>query len=158
MSERLVTDRELEGILRRLRRLEDWRDALKIEAPLYVPSGIWTPTYIGSSTAGATSYTLQQGEYVRIGRLVIASGAVVWTAATGIGNARISLPFAGAAGLNQSGSIRLVNVTFAAGTPQVEFAGTAYFEMRSPTTNAGGTLVQVEAAGNVIFTIPYLID
>ena len=128
-----------------------WLSAFYVE-------GTYTPTYEGGTTAGTTTYSVQQGSYVRIGNLVLATGAVVWTAATGTGNARISLPFAGAAGVNQTGSIRVISVTFAAGTPQVEFSGTNYFEMRSAASNAGGTVVQVEAAGNIIFTIAYLID
>lgn len=158
MSDRLVTDREIEGLLRRLRKLEDRLDRGMPEVPLYTPPTAYTPTYVGATTPGVTTYSFQQGEYVRIGRLVVASGAVVWTAATGTGNARISLPIAGAAGLNQSGSVRVVSVTFAAGAPQVEFAGSPYFEMRSPATNAAGTVVAVEAAGNIVFTIVYLID
>jgi hypothetical protein len=118
----------------------------------------YTPTYEGDSTPGVTTYSLQEGTYIRIGNIVVVSGVVVWTGATGTGDARISLPIEGASGLNQSGSLRLVGVTFAAGTPQIEFSGTPYFKMRSPATNAGGTLVQVEAAGNIIFTVVYVVD
>src|SRR5262245_48178750 len=59
---------------------------------LYVVS-TWTVTYVGGTTAGVTTYSLQDGKYIRIGSLVIFTGAVVWTAATGTGDARISLPF-----------------------------------------------------------------
>ena len=118
----------------------------------------YTPTYVGGTTAGATTYTLQQGSYVRLGPVVIATGAVIWTAATGTGNARISLPFPAVAVINFTGSVRVESVTFANSTPEVEFSNTQqFFVMRSPLTNAGGAVVQVEAAGNIIFTITYFI-
>lgn len=142
--------RQIRDILDRLERLE--------KPDVGIISTTYTPTYVGGTTPGVTTYSLQQGVYIRCGKLVVATGAVVWTNATGTGTARISLPVAGASGVNQSGSIRLVDVTFASGTPQVEFAGTDYFTMRSPATNAGGTAVAIEVAGNIIFSIVYLID
>lgn len=150
MSNTLFLQREINDLAARLERLE------KLETG-GVPT-TYTPTYTGGTTAGVTTYSTQQGSYIRIGRLIFVTGAVAWTAATGTGNARVSLPFTGSSGINTSGSIRLVNVTFAAGSPQVEFAGTAYFEMRSPATDAGGTVVQMEAAGNIIFSIIFLVD
>jgi hypothetical protein len=145
------------ALLARLRALEARLE--RIEKPDQGGvAGEYTPTYVGGTTAGVTTYSTQQGVYYRLGRLIVATGAVVWTGATGTGDARISLPFAGSAGLNQTGSIRLNGVTFVNSTPQVEFASTAYFVMRSPITNGGGNVVQVEAAGNVIFTLAYLID
>lgn len=126
------------------------------ESPEY-STGTYTPTYVGGTTAGVTTYSTQQGVYTRIGNIVMATGAVAWTNATGTGNARISLPFTAQAGVNHTGALRLVNVTFANGSVEPEFAGVNYFEMRSPATNAGGTVVAVEVAGNIIFTIVFLI-
>lgn len=63
--------------------------------------GTWTPTLIGGSTAGTTTYSLQFGYYVKIGSLVWYNFIVSGTAATGTGNAIIqTLPFISK---NQSG-------------------------------------------------------
>jgi hypothetical protein len=122
--------------------------------------GTYVPTYVGGTTAGVTTYTTQSGAWVRVGALMVATGTVVWTAATGTGNARISLPLASAnvANQNYSGSLRTVNVTFANGTPQIIVVNnSAFFEMQSPLTNAASTTVAVEAAGNIVFTVNYFI-
>lgn len=146
------------NLIERIAKLEEQVGRLQARARIYYAKSSYTPTYTGGTTAGVTTYSLQQGQYFQIGKVVFVTGAVAWTNATGTGNARISLPFAGASGINQTGSLRLVNVTFANSTPQIEFASTAYFEMRSPLTNAGGTVVQMEVAGNIIFTIVYMVD
>lgn len=123
----------------------------------FYDAGTYTPTYVGGTTAGATTYSLQQGEWIRIGGLVVASGVVVWTAATGTGNARISLPFASKA-ISFSGSASLSGVTFTNSTPTVEIgSGNIFFQLRSPLTNAAGALVQVEAAGTITFTATYFM-
>ena len=56
--------------------------------------GTWTPTMIGGSTAGTTTYVSQFGFYTRIGNMVFFDMTVAWSAATGTGEARYSLPFA----------------------------------------------------------------
>lgn len=126
----------------------------------FYAKGTYSPTYLGNTTPGATTYSLQQGAWTRIGNVVIVTGTVVWTAATGTGNANISLPFTAANVSNQflSGSVRVDSVTFANGTPQVVIApNTAFFNLISPITNAVGTTVAIEAAGNIIFTIVYFV-
>ncbi len=121
----------------------------------------YTPTVVGGSTAGVTTYSLQQGAYTRIGALVLYTLTVVWTNATGTGEARFGLPFTAANVTNQNyaASVRLVNVTFAAGTPQAQIAAnTNYMTLISPATNAAGTVVAVETAGNVIASGWFFMD
>jgi hypothetical protein len=56
--------------------------------------GTWTPTYLGLTTAGTTTYGVNKGTYVRVGRLVTVTGVMTWTAATGTGGAALGgLPF-----------------------------------------------------------------
>jgi hypothetical protein len=112
--------------------------------------GTYTPTYTGGTTPGTTTYTLQDGVWVRVGNVIHVTGAVVWSAATGTGNARISLPFTPAH--RGAGSLFVSGVTFAAGSPEIQIAGSAFFEMYSPASNAAGTVIAVEPAGEVRFT------
>ena len=115
----------------------------------------YTPTYVGGTTPGTTTYTFQDGAYSRMGSLVLVRGQLAWSAATGTGEARISVPVAPSAG-NFTGSLFLSGVTFAAGSPQMLLSpGLLYFTMASPATNAVPTTVQVEASANIIFSVAY---
>lgn len=49
-------------------------------------TGTFTPTAVGSGTAGTTTYSTQNGYYTRIGNLVFLQGHVAFTAATGSGD------------------------------------------------------------------------
>jgi hypothetical protein len=160
MTDRLVTDREIEGLLRRLKRIEDRLDRGMPEVPTYA-TGTWTPTYVGGTTAGVTTYAQQVGNYTRKGNEITATGYVNWTAATGTGQARLSLPFTSAAGSFRyvPVSIWVYNVTFAHGTPQgLLFPSTAYVTLWSPRTNNTSVQVDVEAAGEIAFQATYQID
>ena len=56
--------------------------------------GTFTPTVIGTSTAGTATYGVQVGNYTRIGREVLFRIAVAWSGGTGTGNLRVTgLPF-----------------------------------------------------------------
>lgn len=132
------------------------------QAFLPLPSGIetYTPTYQGSTVGGTTTYSVQEGFYVVLGPLVHVQGRVVWTGATGSGNARISLPLASSAVAGFAvPSFRPEAITFAnVGVQGYVPAGTSYIEMVSGANNAGGAFVTVEAAGDVIFAVTYFID
>jgi hypothetical protein len=56
--------------------------------------GSFTPTVIGTTTAGTASYAAQKGIYTKIGNVVYFSIALNWNSGTGTGNLRMSgLPF-----------------------------------------------------------------
>lgn len=123
----------------------------------WIASGTYAPTYTGATTAGVTTYAAngQVGGWWRHGIVIFFRGRLEWTAATGTGNAQISLPpftAASTTNLNAAISIDTNNITFANGTPQaIISAGGTVFQMRSPITNAGSAAVAVEAAGILNF-------
>ena len=56
--------------------------------------GTFTPTIIGTVTAGTGTYSTQSGTYTRSGRVVTFSLLLAWTAHTGTGDIRVNgLPF-----------------------------------------------------------------
>jgi len=60
----------------------------------YVEQSTWTPTVIGGSTAGTTTYTVQNGYYTCIGNTIFCHCNVAYSAATGTGNLTLGgLPF-----------------------------------------------------------------
>lgn len=147
------TERQIRDILDRLERLE------KPDI-----GGVWvayTPTYLGGTLPGVTTYSVQQGWYWKLGTLVFVTGALVWTAATGTGNAQISLPFvpSATAAFRASGGVRTNAITFANSAPQLQLSATAaFFTLESPLTNAAPTTVAIEAAGNLLFSLFYGVD
>lgn len=80
MSDRLVTERELEGLLRRLQGIETQLGRRLPEVPIYT-QGTWTPAWSGTSTNGAYTYSATtNGQYTRTGRKVDISGRIQITA------------------------------------------------------------------------------
>lgn len=138
-------------------------DLWPLLARFFMATGTYSPTYLGETTPGTTTYAAngQVGHWTRIGRLVFFYGRVEWTAATGTGQANISLPFtpANVTNLNYGGGVDISGVTFANSTPTMLMsANLAFFRMRSPLTNAAPTTVQVEAAGIVNFSGFFEVD
>jgi hypothetical protein len=120
----------------------------------------YTPTYVGGTSAGSTTYTSQTGVYRQVGDMVFFSAKVVWTAASGTGNARVSLPSTAANVSNQEFAVSVyhTSVTFANGSVVGRIQpNTAYIEFLSPATNAAGTAIAVEAAGTIVVSGLYLV-
>lgn len=147
----------------------DYSEAARLMAPYlegFFPAfgvdnvGTWTPTYVGGTTAGTTTYSVQAGQWARFGPVVIAGAIVLWTAATGTGEARVSLPFT--SGVNNGfayGSGFTDSVTIGTFTPYVFLnPNNQYVRLFTPANNAASALVNVEAAGDIRFTIAYRLD
>lgn len=108
--------------------------------------GTFTPTIVGTSTAGTGTYTNQIGRYTKIGNRINFTIYLKWTAHTGTGNIRVSgLPFTST---SATGSFHAVALYF----DSIPFTGPwlqAYVGVAS--TNIG--LGQMTAAG-VVSGIP----
>lgn len=62
-------------------------------------AGTFTPTIVGTISAGTATYSQQHGKYTKIGRLVFIELYLVWSGGTGTGSLRVGgLPFAAGAG------------------------------------------------------------
>lgn len=141
--------------VRQFRKLRKRTSKLETKAWILYQESTYTPTYLGATTAGVTTYTTQVGFYTRIGRVVFFNGRVTWTAATGTGVAIISTPFttANVTDMRYAISLRTNGLTFANNNVIGSLAlNSAAFSMTSLLTNAAPTDVNVEAAGDVIFS------
>jgi hypothetical protein len=83
--------------------------------------GTWTPTIIGTTTAGTATYSGQVASYTKIGRMVQIVGYINWSSGTGTGPAmRIAgLPFTVLSSANADDapcSIYTGNITTSAST------------------------------------------
>jgi hypothetical protein len=80
--------------------------------PSVATATTWTPTVVGSGTAGTASYTVQVGRYVQIGPMVFVSWLLNWTSGTGTTNLLIGgLPvnIVNTASLRSVGTLTLGN-------------------------------------------------
>jgi hypothetical protein len=125
--------------------------------------GTWTPTIVGSVTAGTASYSTQVGSYTKIGQQVTVQFHLVYTGGTGTGNLRVSgLPFtAGSVSARVFvGAAVLVNITTTA-LHQAYYSiaeNTAYINVdQFPLGGGGVNNVTYDAAGAVVGTITYFV-
>lgn len=73
--------------------------------------GTFTPTIVGTTTAGAGTYSIQTGTYTKIGRAVIFQIYLEWSAHTGTGNMNVAgLPFTSSSVANTHTAIAVVYV------------------------------------------------
>jgi hypothetical protein len=132
----------------------------RIEAPVYA-SGIYTPTMTGTATAGTTTYTVQDGNYIRVGRALLFNARVGWSAATGTGIPAISLPFLARNNAAARWSVAILSnfVTYAGtGIQGVILGNTQRVLLSSPNSNASYTDLAVEAAGELVLSGWYEVE
>lgn len=148
------------ALLRRIAALEETLERLrKVDRPGLAVS--YTPTYYGSSSVGVTTYTTQVGAYISVGQYVHVVGFLVWTAATGTGNVRISLPLASAnvSAQRSAAAVFTDGVTFAgSGVQGLLFPNSNELRLFSPASNAASTELSIETAGQLSFAVSYFKD
>lgn len=122
--------------------------------------GNWTPSIVGTSTAGTATYSTRSGTYIKIGRLVHITCYIIWSSGTGTGNLRITgLPFSSSA----------IYTSFAVGWfidigTGANRIGTVYndlnnnrIDLYSQLVGGGaGAAVAYDAAGNTMFSGCYI--
>jgi len=117
--------------------------------------GDFSPTVIGSSTAGTVSYSSRYGRYTKIGRVVYVEILISWSSGTGTGNLKFgNLPFTSASAITYpSLSIGYVsNVALTAGNIATAFLGdneAAIYFYQTPTGGGGSTTVPYDDAGYI---------
>ena len=124
--------------------------------------GTFTPTVIGTTTAGTGTYTSQVGRYTKIGNLVTIQVYLAWTAHTGTGNMRFgNFPFntASDAGSLSAAAIGYVNnIALTAGNILTAFTSVSNSFIAVYQTPAGGgasTEVPIDTSGDIVFTLTY---
>jgi hypothetical protein len=129
--------------------------------------GTFTPTMVGGTVAGTTTYTNQNGYYVRVGAVVTIQATVTGSAATGTGNATLgAFPFTikNQTNGNAIGALIMANNaswTWPASTTYMQvFAGTngtIAQMLGSGSAGATGNLQMANAAFNFQYTLTYEI-
>ena len=106
-------------------------------------SGTFTPAVRGSTTAGVGTYSVQKGNYTKVGDRVFYDIWLVWSAHTGSGNTRISfgdLPYT--PNTNYQPGITIMHSTYTLGANswvQGYIEGSTGLIVISQNTTGGGT-------------------
>ena len=124
--------------------------------------GTFTPTVIGTTTAGVGVYSTQAGRYIKVGNLVTLQVYLNWTAHTGTGNMLFgNFPFTtSSTGYSAAAIGYASNIALTAGNILTAFASTSSTYVNAYQTPTGGgsvTDVPMDAAGQIIYTITYSV-
>jgi hypothetical protein len=116
--------------------------------------GTWTPTVIGTSTAGTASYGTQSATYTKIGRMVYFQFELNWNSGNGTGFLRVAgLPFTcGASNCSVSiGDIENVALTalYTAGGAYVGASSTQVVLREFQVGGGGNNPITYDAAGTL---------
>jgi hypothetical protein len=125
--------------------------------------GTWTPTVIGTTTAGTGTYTTQNGKYTKIGGKVFVEAAIVWTAHTGTGAMWFgNLPFTSAStGAGPGVSLgRVSNIALTASNVLLAYvaSNSTIMPLRQyPVGGGAEATVPIDTAGEVNFSATYMV-
>jgi hypothetical protein len=118
----------------------------------------FSPTIVGSTTAGTATYSTQLGRYTKIGRLVTFSLRVVYTGGTGTGNLRVGgLP---TAGFGSNFSIYAENIALTASYYPVASISASSAQIgvdQLPTGGGAAASVPYDAAGDIQISGSYIV-
>lgn len=123
--------------------------------------GTWTPVIVGSTAAGTGTYTVQLGEYQKVGKLVFITCTIGWSAHTGTGNMTLSgLPVPSGTGVSHALSVYFNNITLAAvGNKVMALVNPSLSNVDLYEVGSGAVaLLPIDAAGSFTLTGFYFID
>jgi hypothetical protein len=121
--------------------------------------GTFTPTVIGSTTAGVGVYSAQSGIYTKVGRQVTVQIYVSWSAHTGTGNIFVgNLPFTNASNYWSASVGYANNIALTAGSVMTAYVEifTSYITLwQYPTGGGAATEVPIDATGGIMLSASY---
>lgn len=115
-------------------------------------SGTFTPTVVGTGTAGTGTYTGQSGSYVRTGNNVTFQAYVAWNAHTGTGDMYISgLPYATASGTKGRCAVAVFSDVLSYSGQLSAYTNTSETNvyLLQQSSGAGSTLVPIDTAAQI---------
>jgi hypothetical protein len=121
--------------------------------------GTFSPTVIGTSTAGTASYGGQVGRYTKVGNRVLFSVELLWSGGTGSGNLRITgLPFTSNATGNPVPAIGIGDIALTASNTAFAYVlnnATTLVMRQSPVGGGSASAVAYDVAGEITLTGHY---
>jgi hypothetical protein len=110
--------------------------------------GNFTPTVVGTTTAGTVTYVRQAGKYTRIGRNVTFIIDLAWNSGTGTGNLQFNgLPFTSVSGINVGVAANFVD--------SITLAALSYLQGWLPGSSTSITAMQSAVGGGAVSNVAY---
>jgi hypothetical protein len=128
----------------------------------YIPvniTGAFTPTIVGSTSAGTATYTVQKGIYSKIGNVIEFVLEIAWSSHTGTGNLRVSgLPLTGFSGSNALATFNVLpeNITYTGSISAIPISTTS-IELQTYSSGASKAPLAIDADGSLQITGKVLI-
>jgi len=123
--------------------------------------GTFTPTIVGSTSAGTGTYTTNTGKYTKIGNVVTFQVYINWTTHTGTGNMRIgNLPFTNGNAFWAGSFGFIANIALTAGcvlTGYVEASSSYVTLSQTPVGGGVASDVPIDTAGTIVFSASYTV-
>lgn len=123
----------------------------------------FTPTIIGSSSAGIGTYSIQQGWYTQIGNMIMCAIELQWSAHTGTGDLWIgNLPFTirNLANYSPEGIVNTQNLPLPGSANRTSIGSgqenTTHMIVVVSVNNSTNSPVQMSSSGIVHATLNYL--
>jgi hypothetical protein len=122
--------------------------------------GTFTPTIIGTTSAGTGTYSNQTGSYIKVGQLVSIYIRMDWSAHTGTGYlAFAGLPFTSAGTYNNGAALNgMAGLTVAAScyvAANVNTSSTTGYFLQIPVGGGSDSQLAMDTGAIVIFTLTY---
>jgi hypothetical protein len=125
--------------------------------------GTWTPTIIGSTTAGTATYSTRTARYTKIGRVVQFDLYMAFNSGTGTGNLRVDgLPFTSNNTTYQAVTVSYPNnLALSSLNVAVAFIGpnSAYVDMyQYPAGGGASAVIPYDAGGEIMLSGTYSVN
>ena len=135
-------------------------DATSTVGFLHKQQFTYTPTVYGASVTGTGTYSVQSGTYEITGNKVDFSVRVVWSAHTGSGGMRISLPVntQNTSGLRYSYAVYMATATFTGSPIALALENANHIRIRENVSGGAVTDVSLPSSGELVVTGHYYID
>lgn len=113
----------------------------------------YTPTVYGSSVTGSGTYTVQTGFYREIGDALYLQIDIEWTAHTGSGELRVTIPsgYTFVGNCIQSG-VLVEDITFTNTPFLIAYNGQSHLRLNQNISGGSPSTVSLPSAGRIIFT------
>jgi hypothetical protein len=128
----------------------------------YIPvntTGTFTPTIVGSTSAGTATYTVQKGIYSKIGNVIEFVLEIAWSSHTGTGNLRVSgLPLTGFSGSNALATFNVLpeNITYTGSISAIPISTTS-IELQTYSSGSNKAALPIDTDGTLQITGKVLI-